>query len=58
MPSDVVLTDATGTTNGNPYLHFLSGGKTLKPGASLTITLTFKAPSLGDINFHTEVVAL
>jgi hypothetical protein len=58
MPSDVVLTEATGTTNGNPYLRFLSGGKTLKPGASLTITLTFKAPSLGDINFDTEVVAL
>jgi hypothetical protein len=54
----VVLTDATGTTSGNPYLRFLSAGKTLKPGASLTITLTFTAPSLSDITFGTELVAL
>jgi hypothetical protein len=58
LPSGVVLTDATGTTNGNPYIRFLSSGKTLKPGASTTITLTFTAPSLSDITFGTQLVAL
>jgi hypothetical protein len=58
LPSGVVLTDATGTTSGNPYIRFLSSGKTLKPGARLSITLTFSAPSLSDITFGTEVVAL
>jgi hypothetical protein len=58
LPSGVVLTDATGTTSGNPYIRFLSSGETLKPGASVTITLTFTAPSLSDILFGTEVVAL
>jgi hypothetical protein len=58
LPSDVVLTDATGTTNGNPYIRFLTSGKTLKPGASISITLTFTAPSLSDITFGPEVVVL
>jgi hypothetical protein len=58
LPSGVVLTDATGTTNGNPYVRFLPSSKTLKPGANLSITLTFTAPSLSDITFGTEVVAL
>jgi hypothetical protein len=58
LPSDVVLTDATGTTSGNPYLRFLTSSKALKPGASVSITLTFTAPSLSDITFGTEVVAL
>jgi hypothetical protein len=58
LPGGVVLTDATGTVNGNPYVRFLKAGKTLKPGASLSVTLTFTAPSLGDITFGTEVVAL
>jgi hypothetical protein len=49
---------ATGTLSGNPYIRFLSSGKTLKPGASVSITLTFSAPSLSDIAFGTEVVAL
>jgi hypothetical protein len=56
LPSGVVLTDATGTTNGNPYIRFLSSGKTLKQGASVSITLTFTAASLNDIAFGTEVV--
>jgi hypothetical protein len=58
LPPGVTLTDASGTANGNPYVRFLKSGKTLKPGASLSITLTFTAPSLGDIDFGTEVVAL
>jgi hypothetical protein len=58
LPNGVVLTDATGTTSGNPYIRFLSSGKTLKPGASLSITLTFTAFSLSDITFGTTVVAL
>jgi hypothetical protein len=58
LPSGVVLTDATGTTNGNTYIRFLSAAKTLKPGASVSITLTFTAPSLSDITFGTTVVAL
>jgi hypothetical protein len=58
LPSSVVLTDATGTVNGNAYIRFLKSGKTLKPGASLSVTLTFTAPSLGDIDFGTEVLAL
>ena len=57
LPSGVVLTDATGTTNGNPYIRFLSSGR-LKPGASVSLTLTFTAPSLSDITFGTEVVPL
>jgi len=56
LPSGVVLTDATGTTNGNPYVRFLASGKTLKKGASTSITLTFTAASLSDITFGTEVV--
>ena len=56
LPSGVVLTDATGTTNGNPYYRFLTSGKTLKKSASTSITLTFTAASLGDITFGTEVV--
>ena len=56
LPSGVVLTDATGTTNGNPYYRFLTSGKTLKKGASVSITLTFTAASLSDITFGTEVV--
>ena len=56
LPSGVVLTDATGTTNGNPYKRFLTSGKTLKKGASVSITLTFTAASLSDITFGTEVV--
>ena len=56
LPSGVVLTDDTGTTNGNPYLRFLTSGKTLKKGASTSITLTFTAASLSDITFGTEVV--
>jgi hypothetical protein len=58
LPSGVVLTDATGTTNGNPYVRFLTSGKTLRKGASVSITLTFTAPSLSDITFGTEVVVL
>jgi hypothetical protein len=57
LPGGVVLTDATGTTNGNPYIRFLSSGR-LKPGASVSLTLTFTAPSLSDITFGTEVVPL
>ncbi len=56
LPSGVVLTDATGKTNGNPYLRFLTSGKTLKKGVSVSITLTFTAASLSDITFGTEVV--
>jgi hypothetical protein len=56
LPSGVVLTDATGTTNGNPYERFLASGKTLKKGASTSTTLTFTAPSQSDITFGTEVV--
>jgi len=56
LPSGVVLTDATGTTNGNPYICFLNSGKTLKKGASVSIALTFTAPSQSDITFGTEVV--
>jgi hypothetical protein len=58
LPSGVVLTDATGTTNGNPYIRFLNSNKTLKTGASVTFTLTFTAPSLSDITFGTQLVAL
>jgi hypothetical protein len=58
LPPGVTLTDASGTVNGNPYFRFLKSGKTLKPGASLSITLTFTAPSLGDIDFGTAVLAL
>jgi hypothetical protein len=58
LPSDVVLTDATGTTNGNPYIRFLNSGKALKPGASVSITLTFSAAGLSDVVFGTEVVVL
>ncbi len=56
LPSGVDLTDATGTTNGNPYMRFLASGKTLKKGAGVSITLTFTAASLSDITFGTEVV--
>ena len=55
-PSGVALTDATGTTNGNPYVCFLGSGKTLKKASSVSITLTFTAASLSDITFGTEVV--
>ena len=58
LPSGATLTDATGTTSGSPYIHFLNSGKTLMAGASTTITLTFTAPSLGDIAFGTELEAL
>jgi hypothetical protein len=58
LPSGVVLTDAIGAMNGNPYLRFLSSGKTLKKGASVGITLTFTAASLSDITFGTQVLAL
>jgi hypothetical protein len=56
LPAGVALTDATGTTNGNPYIDFLASGKTLKKNASVSITLTFTAPSQGSIAFGTEVV--
>jgi len=56
LPSGVVLTDATGTTNGNPFVRFLASGKTMRKGASVSITLTFTAPSLSSITFGTEVV--
>ena len=56
LPSGVAATDATGTTNGNPYLRFLASGKTLKKNASVSETLTFTAPSQSDITFGTEVV--
>ena len=58
LPSGVVLTDATGTTNGNPYIRFLKSGKTITKGASVSITLTFTAASLSDIAFGTGVVPL
>jgi hypothetical protein len=58
LPGGVVLTDATGATSGNPYFRFLSSGKSLKPGASVSITLTFSAPYLSDLVFDTAVVAL
>jgi hypothetical protein len=58
LPSSVVLTDATGTTNGNPYIRFLNSGKTLTKGASVSITLTFTAASVSDITFGTEVEAV
>jgi hypothetical protein len=58
LPSSDTLTDATGTTNGNPYIRFLSSGKVLKKGASVMLTLTFTAPSMADITFGTAVVAL
>ena len=56
LPSGVVLTDATGTTSGNPYIRFLTSGTKLKKGASVSVSLTFTAASLGDITFGTEVV--
>ncbi|MGH7223583.1 MAG: hypothetical protein ACRELF_10170, partial [Gemmataceae bacterium] len=56
LPSGAVLTDATGTTNGNPYVRFLASGKTLKKGANVSITLTFTAASQSEITFGTEVV--
>ena len=56
LPSGVVLTNATGTTNGNPYYRFLTPGKTLKSKASTSITLTFTAASLSEITFGTEIV--
>jgi uncharacterized delta-60 repeat protein len=56
LPSGVTLTDATGTEDGDPYYRFLASGKTLKKGASTSITLTFTAASLSDITFGTEVV--
>jgi hypothetical protein len=56
LPSGVALTDSTGTTNGNPYVSFLASGKTLKKNADVSVTLTFTAPSLSDIDFGTEVV--
>jgi hypothetical protein len=58
LPSSVVLTDASGTTNGNPYIRFLNSSKTLTKGASVSITLTFTAASLSEIAFGTQVVAL
>jgi hypothetical protein len=58
LPSGVALTDATGTTNGNPYIRFLKSGKTLNKGASVRITLTFTAASLSDVTFGTEVATL
>jgi hypothetical protein len=58
LPGGVVLTDATGTTNCNPYFRFLNSGKTLKKRASVSITLTFTAASQSDIAFGTEVVEL
>jgi Flp pilus assembly protein TadD len=56
LPSGVLLTNATGTTNGNPYIDFLASGKTLKKGASVSITLTFSDPSQISILFGTEVL--
>jgi hypothetical protein len=58
LPSGLVLTDATGTTNGHPYIRFLNSGNALKRGASVSITLTFTAASLSDITFGTDVVVL
>jgi FG-GAP-like repeat/FG-GAP repeat len=58
LPDDVVLTDATGITNGSYYFRFLKSGKTLNKGASVTITLTFTAASQSEITFGTEVVPL
>jgi hypothetical protein len=58
LPRGVVLTDATGTTTGHPYIRFLSSGKPLAKGASVSITLTFTAPSLSDVAFGAVVVAL
>jgi len=56
LPSGVVLTETTGTMNGNPYIRFLCSGKTLKKRARVSITLTFAAASESDITFGTEVV--
>jgi uncharacterized delta-60 repeat protein len=56
LPSGVTLTNAKGKTSGNPYIEFLTAGKTLKKGVSVSITLTFSAPSLGSIAFGSEVV--
>jgi hypothetical protein len=58
LPDDVVLTNATGITNGSYYFRFLNSGKALKKGASVTITLTFTAASQSEITFGTEVVPL
>ena len=58
LPISAMLTDATGTTNGNPYIRFLNSRNTLQSGASVSITLTFTAASLSDITFGTEVLAL
>jgi hypothetical protein len=58
LPSGVVLTDATATTNGNPYVRLISSGKTLNGGGSVSITLTFTAASSSDITFGTQLVAL
>jgi hypothetical protein len=61
LPSSAVLTDATGTTNGTPYIQFLSSGQTLTQGASVTITLTFTAANPYDpydITFNPEVAVL
>jgi uncharacterized delta-60 repeat protein len=56
LPSGVVLTNAAGRTNGNPYKRFLTSGQRLRKGASVSITLTFTAASLSDVTFGTEVV--
>ncbi|HEV3083820.1 MAG TPA: hypothetical protein VGY66_28825 [Gemmataceae bacterium] len=58
LPSGVTLTNATGTTDGNPYIRFLNSGNTLNSGANVNLTLTFTAASLNDIAFGTQVVAL
>jgi len=56
LPAGVVLTDKTGTTNGLPYIRFLTSGQRLRRSQSVTVTLTFSAPNAGSITFGTEVI--
>jgi hypothetical protein len=61
MSRTVILTNASGTSGctspGSYFTTAVPAGSSLAPGASASVTLYFRDPSLGSFNYTTAVVA-
>jgi hypothetical protein len=61
LTSGVVLTNASGTSGctspGSYFATAVPGGSSLAPGATASVVLYFRDPSLGGFNYTTAVVA-
>ncbi len=55
LPNYAKLVNLSGTSNGSPYIDFLSSGHSLAAGQSVSLVLYFKDPSFKAITYDTQV---